>query len=208
MASFSENLKAIRLDRNMSQEAFAALLGTSKQVISRYENSQRSPKITVAAKYSKILGVPLSVLNGDVEYDPAKSKLTPITEPYKMPLLGHIAAGVPIQVEAGEEEYIELPCEPQKHADACMTVEGDSMVPKYLDGDVVFVRYQDDVEDGEIAAVCIDDMVTLKRVYHIPNGVYLVSENSSGHPPMTFTMDDANNIHLIGLAVGYMRWEH
>lgn len=67
MATFGENLKSIRLSRGMSQEEFAKLLGTSKQVISRYETDQRSPKISVAAKIADTLGVSLSMLNGEDE---------------------------------------------------------------------------------------------------------------------------------------------
>jgi len=62
---FGDRLKQIRLERNMSQEELALLLGTSKQVISRYETNQRTPKITVANEYAEKLGVHLNVLLGD-----------------------------------------------------------------------------------------------------------------------------------------------
>lgn len=207
MASFGENLKAIRLARGMSQDEFAELLGTSKQVISRYENSQRSPKITIAAKYANILGVSLTMLNGELEPTIQHPDLIPV-RPTRLPLLGPVAAGKPIQVAPEDMDYVDLPYLPDKKADACLIVKGDSMIPKFLDGDIVFIRFQDDVEDGQIAAICIDDTVTLKRVHHIPNGVMLVSENSEKYSPMTYTLDEVDNIHLIGLAVGFMRWEH
>lgn len=70
--TFGDRLKQIRLDRNMSQEEFALLLGTSKQVISRYETNQRTPKITVANEYAEKLGVPLNLLLG--EEDTASEK--------------------------------------------------------------------------------------------------------------------------------------
>lgn len=65
MGTFGENLKKIRIEKNMSQEEFATLLGTSKQVISRYENDQRSPKVSVVAQYAKILGVSIGTLSGE-----------------------------------------------------------------------------------------------------------------------------------------------
>lgn len=65
MSDFGKNLRAIRLSRGLSQEELASLLGTSKQVISRYENGQRSPKISVASEYARKLNVSLRVLNGD-----------------------------------------------------------------------------------------------------------------------------------------------
>lgn len=132
--------------------------------------------------------------------------LTPITNTYSLPLLGKVAAGSPIPTNPEDEDMIDLPFDPGK-ANATLRVQGDSMIPRYLDGDIVLIRYQDDVDDGQIAAVCIDDDVTLKKVYHIPNGVYLVSENPA-HPPMTFTLDEVNNIHIVGLAIGFLRWEH
>lgn len=73
---FGDRLKAIRIARNMSQEDFAELLGTSKQVISRYETNQRTPKITIANKYAEILQVSLNSLLGDDSQVPMKSDLT------------------------------------------------------------------------------------------------------------------------------------
>lgn len=63
--TFGERLKEIRLSRDMSQEELATLFGTSKQVISRYENNQRTPKISVAYDYAQKLGVDLNYLLGD-----------------------------------------------------------------------------------------------------------------------------------------------
>ncbi len=206
MTKFGDQLRKLRLERGMSQEDMAALLGTSKQVISRYETGQRSPKITVASAYAEKLGVPLSDLEGNPPATPTYPNLIPITRTYKIPLLGKIAAGKPIQTNPEDMEFIELPHDPGR-ANAALRVSGDSMIPRYLNNDIVFIRFQDDVDDGQIAAVCIDDTVTLKKVYHIPNGVYLVSENPA-YPPMTYTLDDADNIHLVGLAIGYLRWEH
>ncbi len=70
------------------------------------------------------------------------------------------------------------------------------------DGDLVFIRRQDDVDDGQIAAVIVDDSATLKRVYHVPNGLQLLSENSK-YPPMLFTCPDCDSIRILGLAVGF-----
>ena len=66
MTPFGENLRKIRIERGMSQEEFAELLGTSKQVISRYETAQRSPKVSTVSEYSEKLGVSIATLTGDV----------------------------------------------------------------------------------------------------------------------------------------------
>ena len=65
MSDFGDTLRKIRTLRGMTQDDFAALLGTTKQVISRYENNQRSPKISVVTEYAEILGIPVCVLTGD-----------------------------------------------------------------------------------------------------------------------------------------------
>ena len=73
---------------------------------------------------------------------------------------------------------------------------------RILDGDIVFIRKQDDVDDGQIAAVIIDDRATLKRVYNIPGGLQLLSENPK-YPPMIFTYPDFDSIRILGRAVSF-----
>ncbi len=123
----------------------------------------------------------------------------------RVPILGPVAAGVPILTDPEYGEYAALPDE-ARHVDAALRVEGDSMTPRYLDGDLVLIRFQQDVDDGQIAAVCIDDSITLKHVYHLKNGVQLVSENAK-YPPMLYTAENSDCIHVLGLAVGYLRWD-
>ena len=157
------------------------------------------------------LGVPIAVLTGtDQNIDYTRyPDLIPISQMKlrRVPVIGEIAAGVPITADQQYDEYIEVPdtADARKY-DLSLRVKGDSMKPRYLDGDLVFIRCQPDVRDGQIAAVVVGGEATLKRVYHVPNGVQLISENPE-YSPMLYTEDDVNDIHLIGLAVGFMRWE-
>ena len=89
-------------------------------------------------------------------------------------------------------------------ADFALTVRGDSMEPTYLTGDIVYLRQQDDVYDGQIAAVSIDGEVTLKHVYHAPDGLTLVSDNTA-YPPRVVTLPDYDSIRILGLVIGYTR---
>lgn len=73
---------------------------------------------------------------------------------------------------------------------------------RIMDGDIVFLRAQDDVDDGQIAAVVVDQTATLKRVYHIRGGIQLLSENPR-YAPMIFTMKDCDSIRILGLAVAF-----
>lgn len=197
--------------RHMSQSELARRTGIPKTTInSIITRNNKNMDYSMMERIAEALDAPVEYFQGREPKQEERSTfpkgLEPI-RPYRMKIYGPVAAGVPITAAADEEEYVDLPCEPEGRADGLMRVEGDSMEPRYLNGDLVLIREQEDVEDGQIAAVCIDDRVTLKKVYHIPNGVYLVSENTK-YAPMTYTLDEANNIHLIGLAVGFMRWEH
>ena len=124
----------------------------------------------------------------------------------RVPILGDTAAGEPIVANRVYDEFIDIP-EDGRRYDAALRVVGDSMAPRYQVGDLALIRYQDDVEDGRIAAVCLDDCVTLKRVYHMPHGIQLLSDNPS-HPPQVYLDDEVDNIHLVGLAVGVLHWEN
>lgn len=209
---FREKIKTLRIQQGLTLEAVGRIVGVGKSTVRKWESGEIA---NMGRDKIALLAEALHVTPGYLmgwESDPVEASapasypgIEPITQSYRLPLLGPVAAGEPIQVDPEDAEYVNLPYHPGK-ADAALKVEGDSMQPRYLDGDIVFIRYQDDVEDGQIAAVCIDDRATLKRVYHIRDGVQLVSENAA-YPPMIFTTEDANNIHVVGLAVGYMRWE-
>ncbi len=119
---------------------------------------------------------------------------------HSVPMLGVIAAGTPIYADQAADV---VACSDGIHCDFALRVRGDSMVgARIMDGDIVFIRAQDDVDDGDIAAIVVDDEATLKRVYHIRNGVQLLSENPK-YPPMLFTLDDCDSIHILGKAVGF-----
>lgn len=123
----------------------------------------------------------------------------------RIPILGDTAAGQPIVANREYDEYIDVPMD-GRHYDAALRVTGDSMEPGYRVGDLALVRYQDDVDDGQIAVVGLDDEVTLKRIYHMNNSVLLQSDNGK-YPPMVFTAEDYANIHLVGKVVGVLHWE-
>ena len=217
MGIVSDRLKYAMELRNMRQSDLVEKTGINKSSISTYLSGEYQPKQTNTYKLARALDVnPAWLLGEDVDMIPASSasyrhtNLIPIDEiinGHRVPVIGATAAGTPIVADREWDEYIPAP-DGRGRADAALRIEGDSMEPHYLDGDYVYIRYQDDVEDGQVAAVCIDDTVTLKKVYHIPNGIYLVSENAARYPPMTYTTDEVNNIHLLGLAVGFFRWEH
>ena len=121
----------------------------------------------------------------------------------RVPVVGNVAAGSPILAQECIEDYLTFDTQGLSGEHFALRVRGDSMIgARIRDGDLVFIRRQDDVDDGQIAAVIVDDSATLKRVYHVPNGLQLLSENSK-YPPMLFTCPDCDSIRILGLAVGF-----
>ncbi len=116
----------------------------------------------------------------------------------RIPMLGTIAAGEPIYADEEHETYVVA--NDDYHADFALRIAGDSMEGAGINnGDVVLIRQQDDVNDGQIAAVIIDDCATLKRVYHSKDHVTLVAENPK-YAPMIFGRD-GETVRIIGKAV-------
>ena len=202
MSTFGEKLKAVRTEKGMTQEEFANLLGTSKQVISRYEKNQRTPKITAVHSYAKKLGIdPVYLIDDDAMLLP--SNVTPLPKMKKFPLIGSIACGTPILAQENIEDMVEMPEDIQ--ADFVLRCKGDSMTgARIYDGDLVFIRKQPMVENGEIAAVLIDEEATLKRVYYEEGKqLTLVAENPS-YRPLVYTGERLNEVRIIGKAVSFL----
>lgn len=115
-------------------------------------------------------------------------------------MIGAVAAGEPILADESYDVYVDSPVK----ADYALRVQGDSMEPTYLDGDIVYIRVTPDVTDGTVAVVLIDDSACMKHVYHIPNGVQLVSDNPK-YPPMIRIYPEYDVIRILGAVVGYTR---
>ena len=117
-----------------------------------------------------------------------------------VPLLGSVAAGSAIYDPEVPGEYVDSPYE----ADYALRISGDSMSPTYLDGDLVYIVEKEDVLDGQVAIVLIDDSETIKHVYHRTDGLMLVSDNPA-YPPMLVLARDHDRIRVLGVPVGYTR---
>lgn len=213
-AELANRIKRLREERGLSQSELGQLVGTTKQTIYKYEKGiVANLKQTKIGKLAKALGVsPSYLLFGD-EY-PETNGLAMLGKSVadkptyiptrRVPVLGPTAAGEPIIAEREYDEYVEVPADGKRY-DAAVRVEGDSMLPLFHIGDLALVRYQPDVEDGEIAVVCIDDTVTLKRVYHVQGGIMLHSENPK-YKPLLISEGDCNSIHLTGKVIGQLHW--
>ena len=116
-------------------------------------------------------------------------------------MLGYIACGTPIFCNE-EYEYV-IATGDNARADFCLTARGDSMInARIADGDIVFIQQQSTVENGEIAAVVIEDEATLKRVYRTSDGIMLVAENPA-YQPMYISGEELNHTWILGKAIGF-----
>lgn len=122
----------------------------------------------------------------------------------KFPMLGDIACGNPITANQEYETFVEA--SDSINADFCVTAKGDSMInARIFDGDVVFIRSQSAVESGEIAAVIIDNDVTLKRVYFYDNRIELRPENPT-YPVLNYEAEELNSVRILGKAVAFQSY--
>lgn len=192
-----KKIKDRRQELDLTLEELGDLVGVSKSTVMKWETgyieNMKRDKIALLAKALKVS--PLWVMGLDDESD----YITPI-KIKKVPMLGEIAAGEPIFVAEDRSPYL-VSVDDNRQVDFCLKVKGDSMIDARInDGDIVFIRKQPQVENGEIAAVIIDNEVTLKRFYKNNGGVILKPENAS-YQPRYYTADDFRDIRILGKAV-------
>ena len=196
-------IRTRREARGMTQGQLATAVGIAASTISMYERGERKPKGEIVTALADAFNVPKwAILYSEDEVRPIAKNLVPISDMphHKVPLIGSVAAGQPILAEEEYDVYIDAPGK----ADYALKVEGDSMTPNYLDGDIVYIKQQPDVNDGQVAVVLCDDSATLKHVYHQPNGLLLISDNHD-YAPMSITFDDYNTIRVLGVPCGFTR---
>lgn len=214
-------IKVFRKNYDCSMEDFARRSGISKAYVSILErNFNPSTKKAVIPSLDTIKRVALatgvdfndllSALDSDqevslrsenAESNSLPTNLIPMPQMDKIPLIGTIACGSPILAEEHIEGYIDIP----KHiqADFALSCKGDSMInARIFDGDVVYIRQQDTVENGEIAAVLIDDEATLKRVRLFDDHISLEPENPQ-YRPIVLWGEEMNTVRILGKAVAF-----
>lgn len=200
----SERLKYLMDAKNLKQSDIIERVNAmgeyiSKSALSQYVNGQSTPdqrKLTILSKALDVSEVWLMGY-GDTELRNIKNIVFFKPSTKKIPVIGTIAAGEPILAVENIEEYIDL--DEKISADFALRVKGDSMVgANIFDGDIVFIRKQSDVDDGEIAAVIIDDSATLKRVFKFENQVILRAENPKYKPIL---LNGDKSVYIVGKAV-------
>lgn len=207
MAKFPERLRQLRTARDLSQMEFAKQIGISKSSVNMYERGEREPGLETLEQIADYFNVDMDYLLGKADIVSKTSwslipgGIIPLPVMDKVPLIGSIACGAPILAEEHIEDYVDIP----RHirADFALTCKGDSMInARIFDGDIVYIRQQDTVDNGDIAAVLIDGDATLKRVRLFEDHISLEPENPQ-YRPIVLWGDEMNSVRILGKATAF-----
>lgn len=198
--TIGERIKNRRKAIGMSADQLANVIDKSRATIYRYENGEiEGVPTSVLEPIAQALRTTPAYLMGwedDATYN--YDNVYPINTK-KLPLLGEIACGEPIYCDEEKGRYFEV--QDSIDADFCLIAHGDSMIgARIYDGDIVLVRSQPTVENGEIGVFIIDDEATLKRIYKSDDVYTLVSENPAYQPIVVTNLEKCR---ILGKAVAF-----
>lgn len=208
MSSIYERIKQRRNELGLTVEELANKMGyKDKSSISKIENGKADIPTSKVVAFARALETTTAYLLGaDTPDSSVPPGFEPLPRMVKRPLVGSIACGEPITAEENVEGYIEVPEDAK--CDFCLRCKGDSMIDAGIhDGDIVYIRIQPEVENGQIAAVRIDGEATLKRVFwnEETQTLQLLAENRN-FAPLVYTGPVLDTVHIEGRAVGYTHW--
>ena len=174
--TIGKRIRQERLNRGLSQEELAKSLSTTKQAIYKYENEiVTNIPMDKIEKLAQLFNTTPAYLMG---WNEEKSS------PTRIPVYGKVAAGIPIDAITDIEDYEEITDEMARQGEyAALKIKGNSMLPRFADGDIVIVKLQSDVNTGDIAIVLINgDEATCKKIKKTLEGVMLISTNPEYEP--------------------------
>ena len=201
-----DKIYKLRSEKGMTLEELGNKVGVGKSTVRKWENgmiaNMRRDKIL---KLAEALGTTPSYLMGWEEEEVIQlNNVFPVTLK-RFPMLGEVACGIPKYTNEYRESYVMAGTDIK--ADFCLKASGDSMVgARILDGDIVFVRKQDMVENGEIAAVVVnnDSDATLKRLYYYRDkGLLILKPENPAYEDLIFQGEELNQVHILGKAVAF-----
>lgn len=200
----AERLKQCRIKAGKTLDQIGTLCGVHKTTVMRWEKGEIEriglPTIQLLASFYNVNPAWLSGF--DVTESSASTlpdNIIPLPATRNIPLLGDIACGDPLLATENISDYIKV--DVSIHADFALRCKGDSMInARIFDGDIVYIRQQSDVDDGEIAAVLIGDEATLKKVYRTENKLVLRPCNPM-YDDIVYTGDALSEVHILGKAV-------
>ena len=190
-------IRLLRKANNMTQQELASKLYVSQQAVGKWERGEATPNPDAIVSMARIFGVSADRLLG--ETSPPSS-----TGGTWIPVLGDVAAGVPIEAVEDIVDYEEIDQALAATGEFFgLRIKGSSMAPRILEGDVVIVRKQDDAETGDTAVVLVNgDSATVKKIKKMPEGIHLIPTNPA-YDPMYYTAAEveALPVRIIGRVV-------
>lgn len=182
--TMSNNLKKYLKINNVSRNQLSESLGISYSTISDWINGKAYPRIDKIEMMANYFGINKSDL---VEEHSKEEK----TQGLKIPVLGTVAAGIPISAVEDILDYEEVPQSWENQGEFfALKIKGDSMEPRMESGDVVIVKQQPDANSGDTVIVLVNgDDATCKKLQKTDNGIMLVSTNPK-YPPMFYSTED------------------
>ena len=213
--SIGELIKQYREKMGLSQREFANKCGISNVSISQYEKNGINPKTGKPFKIEFVTYLKLAqamemdidemfeILGDNALVGMVPNNVIPISDMTlkQVPVIGKVAAGEPIYAEETHEAVIPAPGK----ADYALEIVGESMLPTYLPGDIIYIRKQPDIDyQGQVAVVLLDDEATVKHVYKQQDGLLLISDNPA-YAPMNKLYADYDTMRILGTVCGYTR---
>lgn len=187
-------LKNLRLQNDKTQTDMAKILNVAKSTVSMYERNRREPSADMLKKYAQTFDVTLDYLLGNERPVEGQDYIT-------INVYGSIPAGIPIEAieEITDTEDLSLKEYDQNKTYLGLKVDGDSMYPKYLDGDTVILEKCPDCETGTDAAVYVNGYeATLKTVIKNENGTITLQPINPNYSPTTYGPGD-DPVRILGV---------
>lgn len=202
--TIGERIKKRREQLGISAERLGEMIGKAKTTIYRYEvgEIEDMPSSLLIPLAKALYTTPAYIMGWEDEETVEFDNLYPI-ETQSIPCLGEIACGKPTYANENKELYIKVGT--KINADFCLIAKGDSMIgARIFDGDLVFIRKQEMVDNGEIAAVIINDEATLKRVYYYPDkGKLILQAENPKYEPLMYVGEELSGIRILGKAIAF-----
>ncbi len=204
MKPVKDIIKSKRIELGMTMKELAQKVGVSEGTISRWESGEiANMRRNVIVSLAKALNTTPAVLMGWTEPDPNEARGV------RIPVLGRVVAGIPLEAITDIIDYEEIPAQMAKSGTYfALQVKGRSMEPTLHEGDVVIVRQQPEVENGEIAIVLVNgNDATVKEVKEGPDGLTLIGHNVGVYSPHFYTREQIQDlpIRIIGKVVELRR---
>ena len=201
--TIGEKIHYRRKQLGLTLEEVGYAVGVAKSTVRKWETGFiESMKLDKVEKLARVLDTSISFLMDSDGEQYTYSNIEPLPINKRVPIIGTIACGTPIFAEENIEGFAEV--DKRINADFALRCAGESMInARIFDGDLVFIKEQPDIENGEIAAVLIDSEATLKRVYKYENRIELRPENPI-FPVINYEGDKLSTIRIIGKAVAFL----